>query len=736
MPHLCGKRSPVFWVALLVLAAVAAGIIYLAVTSTPTSPAVSNGDSVASVAISAAAPKTPPTGAASLNMETCGCPSSGAAPTCATQRKWQVSKTALPFDSSDNHTATGAFNVTVISEDEIYVSGVYDLIVANSGTPSTALSSVVISLEQAAIPSGSGNASGSSGKNYNIVAQAVLSAANSLCNARSPMQANICNQTVQYAALATAGSTLVTYDPSGNSIVSLNSVIINTSNVDNDRDGFINEDSPDGTDACGGGLRGVNDDPARDLLVDEDGVCQDTVHFVVRYQLKVTAQQAAALAGQYVRINVQSTFLSVGDRGAVCSADVDCNGVLSSAEKLARTVQSRTSFNFPTTCPMHCGCVSVQDLPLFVVVGLTGPRPVSDVRVPSNPFSVCSSNVTTLPTWSINCSTQTSATNRIINTVVAQPIGNDQCVNIYGQTLINPTAAVASVSYTCIADPDAPIETPSIIPSPATIPAPHPPAAGLICTLTGGAFGGNGRCSGLNVSICSGRRSQPAAQCLPEVCLPDIYANGSCVINSGGLMPAYRKTSILAPPSVLKSIYMGFVAGNVGAPSYLSVSHNYTTALANSAAYATSAGNLARQVAVAKYNRDMTYTYDSTYQINAFNALYFASNCSDAIHPSMGDALVGDVITVAQCIMGLPHEFSSMTATGAAAAACRTYCGATTSQDDLCTGLYTAFPAPAYKSNGVTLFSALVNALNLYNTGYDECKEPATPCILLPATFV
>lgn len=683
-------------------------------------------------------PTSPPTGAASLNMDTCGCPSgSSATPVCQTQRSWTIEKQYMGGNSAESDTEnpvkSAKFNITVTSVDKPVVEGTYDIVLTNSGVPSTYLTSVVVSLEQSVAQGG--DAIGPSGKNWKVIATAMLSASNSQCNTKSPMIARVCDTTTGATVSATPGSTLVVLNGNGTSIAGLETVPINQAIADDDGNGIV--DSGDGTNACGGGNRTVDDD--NDGLIDEEGICNDAVHFLVQYSLALTPAQVASLSNQSVRINVLSTFLTVGERGATCQADVNCDDVISAAEKNVRTVQQRQPFTFPTACPLQCQCVIATDTPSILYDDFaTYPPPfvpfMYDTYGDNAPYSpvVCGNT-----TFFVNVSATCPVGPGLIlfkNKAKLTPPPNSQCSTVFGTSLILQAEAIAQTgAYNCpVGVPTSSVASPTPTPTPALPPVDQPPPDGTVCTYSAGGLSFDKTCNPVVTdAICTDRRtnSQASAHCLMQRCL-DIFPSPNFTVGNGVDTSVYSRVVLSnANRATLSKMVARFIAANTGPSSYLKEDAFFSTLLPV-ADYQVSARQTARQLTAAMINRAFVYIYDNASMIEIHDAMVFKGDCG--VVPAAFDGVsVTRTISFLACAIGLPHESSLMDTTAEAIAHCSAKCGI---YSDLCELVYTNYPAETGFVNGSYLMNVLQQLMELYNTNSEGCTS-VSPCIVIPASF-
>jgi len=363
---------------------------------------------------------------ASLDFDTCGCPSWFGEPTCEQRTHWSITKTTEsgPFEDPENEPYS--FTVTVTEgETEQTLTGEATLIITNSGEQTTYLSSVVVGLEKVATIV-KGDALGPSGKNWIVLAYAIENES-ALCVDMA--------HTEYGDATATPGASVLLYDEEGNDVIALSSQLpipptldndgdgkrdedpvytglndtaLACSIIDNDGDGLFDEDPIDfdsegnPIDNDGDGLYNEDDpDDDGDGLVDEDGACEDAVVFVVRYEFDIAGLgidgpgDGIVPSDDDLRINLMGTFVAGGKRGGAGPVDANCNGVIDTApsdcdpsidfcydERWVRTVQQRLRFD-PVPCNPVCDAVNLTDGGVTVnpeegCVVVTGGEGVSD----------------------------------------------------------------------------------------------------------------------------------------------------------------------------------------------------------------------------------------------------------------------------------------------------------------------------------------------------------------------
>ena len=102
---------------------------------------------------------------ASLDVDTCGCPTVFGQPTCEKRTSWTLEKTTDTGDITDPQGAPFGFDVTVAEGPTTKIlSGTGTLVITNSGDQTTFLSSIVVLLEKSHTGAGRGDAPGPSGR--------------------------------------------------------------------------------------------------------------------------------------------------------------------------------------------------------------------------------------------------------------------------------------------------------------------------------------------------------------------------------------------------------------------------------------------------------------------------------------------------------------------------------------------------------------------------------------------
>ncbi|MHC4414322.1 MAG: hypothetical protein ACYS0G_03460 [Planctomycetota bacterium] len=216
---------------------------------------------------------------ASLDIDTCGCPTTFGDPFCEKQTEWTLEKTTEsgPFNNPDN--SPFSFTVTVTegpTTETLTATG--QIVISNSGEQTPSLASVAVLLESL-VGGGGGDAPGPSGNNWLIEAITAESEA-APCGAA----AVVCDGNSQRTLTQTSGSNLVLFqcDDMNDTIALSDSVQVpptqdndcdgqrdedpvytganDTANscgiIDNDGDGLFDEDPIDGSDNDGDGDEG------------------------------------------------------------------------------------------------------------------------------------------------------------------------------------------------------------------------------------------------------------------------------------------------------------------------------------------------------------------------------------------------------------------------------------------------------------------------------------------------
>lgn len=727
-----------------------------------------NGAPPVVTVVVSAQPSSPPTGAASLDVDTCGCPSGPQGPPqCATEHRWGVNK--------QWNNDTQAFEIQVTTEAQQVLAGIYDLVISNSGVPSTTLQSVYVGLEEA-VPSG-GNAPGPSGKNWKRIAQAVVSQADA-CNVNTNTynkEAWLCStqgsSQVAYHAYGTLGSEVSVFDKDGNSIAGLANVSIPTTSADCDKDGNVRDGGFDGP-SCPviNGVRGFDDDG--DGRVDEDGYCCNVIRLQLRYRFDLVAAgtNATALAGKNVRLNVLPTFLAGGARGSSCATDVNCDGTVSAPEQNARTVQQRYPFTFPLACGERCGCIALYDTPIPIKTCPNCPTSDPDccyaASVTFDPvaidrYPICSHNLTSLEfDLRVNVSYECPDPNPSLTlTTVGNRVEifaggtDDVCVDLFGASLLSPNEDLAFFDFECPATYEPSPSPESATPTPSSPPTPRPPPPGHMCSYTGGIFASKQKCDTDDLmgytdpyAVCEHRREAIKPACLINGCVDmdgdytEIFGRLRSIFTP--IVYASRVVFLSPPPSanislILADMYRRFVVDqleNPVTPYHFTQSLAFTTPLD---VMTTSARQLARQYAVARFAAQMALYDTNTTLVNEFNALTYSDSdeCNALVVPAARNRKFVDVLAVAECIISIdaPETYGAASYWSNTTTACNNFCGYTGSQHDTCVSFLSTYTrASGFTSGGESIWAALSGLLDLYNNEFDECRPAATGCLVLP----
>lgn len=328
---------------------------------------------------------------ASLDLDTCGCPTTFGIPVCEQRTQWSITKTTSTGPMQDPTDAPYSFTVAVTEGiTEEFLTGEGTMVITNSGDQATYLSSVAVLLEDIHTGPGKGDAPGPSGKNWDILATAVRNKAPGNCGEVAV--------TCYGDLAASAGAYIQILDSMGNDVGSIlsdypipptldndgdglrdedpalpadpNDITGGCSVIDNDGDGYYDEDpvdfDEDGNpiDNDGDGLFNEDDpDDDGDGLVDEDGACTDGVVIFIRYAFPTAGLgidgpgDGVVPSDDDLRIDLIATFKAGGRRGGVCSADVDCDGT---PDDWVRSIQQRLQFD-PVPCTPICQTVTVND---------------------------------------------------------------------------------------------------------------------------------------------------------------------------------------------------------------------------------------------------------------------------------------------------------------------------------------------------------------------------------------
>jgi hypothetical protein len=357
---------------------------------------------------------------ASLDLDTCGCPTEFGDPTCESRTSWTLEKSSDTGDLNDPNVEAYSFTVTVTEgPTKDILTGEGRIVVTNSGQQTPFLASVAVLLEDLHEGAGQGDAPGPSGRNWDVLASAAEAESADCGNVAVTCDGDWGNSPGSKLVLYTCGG-----DPNNeNDIIALSDrveippaqdndgdgrqgedpdsgTLADDQNcwgiVDNDRDGLIDEDpdfgidddgdglidedGPDGIDNDGDGA--VDEDPASgidddgdglidedgpdddgDGLIDEDSDCEDAVEICFIYEFDITGLgnsdtgDGTVPSEDDLRIDLLVTFDAIGGRGGTCRADTTCDGT---DEVDVRTVQQRLRFD-PPGCTPACDCVDLTD---------------------------------------------------------------------------------------------------------------------------------------------------------------------------------------------------------------------------------------------------------------------------------------------------------------------------------------------------------------------------------------
>ncbi|MHC4066585.1 MAG: hypothetical protein ACYSUI_19085, partial [Planctomycetota bacterium] len=172
---------------------------------------------------------------ASLDIDTCGCPTTFGPPVCEERTHWTLDKTTSSGPFIDPLAEPFTFDITVTEGlTTKNLTGGGTLIVTNSGEQTVFLESVAALLESIHDCPGPGNGPGPSGKNWQVEAEAT--------------QARNCAGDLAvtcYGDFSTsAGASLVLIDPNTNDPIALSDVPAVAPSLDDDGDGLRDEDPP------------------------------------------------------------------------------------------------------------------------------------------------------------------------------------------------------------------------------------------------------------------------------------------------------------------------------------------------------------------------------------------------------------------------------------------------------------------------------------------------------------
>jgi hypothetical protein len=314
---------------------------------------------------------------ASLDLDTCGCPTTFGDPACEIRTEWELDKTTSTADQTDPVAEPFLFDVKVTEGPTgTVLTGEGQLVITNSGDQTPSLGNIAILLEEP-WDGGPGNpapAPGPSGRNWTVLAVATESEF-AACGDTAPTQYGLLTQT--------EGSNLILFNPDNNDVIALsdrveipptqdndgdglrdedpvytgaNDTANSCSIIDNDNDGSFDEDPVDTIDNDNDGAID-EDDPNDDGddETDEDGACEDAV--IINFAYEFDLSGLGLEEGDLLRINLLTTFDALGTRGGSAKVDIDCDG---DDEDDVRTVQQRHQFYLPA-CDELCQSVTLSD---------------------------------------------------------------------------------------------------------------------------------------------------------------------------------------------------------------------------------------------------------------------------------------------------------------------------------------------------------------------------------------
>jgi hypothetical protein len=340
------------------------------------------------------APKGPRLSPASLDLDTCGCPTTFGDPECDVETSWGVEKTTEsgPYTNPDGEAFLFDVKVTEGPTSTI-LSGEGRMVISNSGEQTPSLASVLVMLEDQT--PNQGDAPGGSGRNWTILSAVAESEAQACNNSGIAVT---CDKREERAYDLSEGGNLVLFDcDNNNDIIALSDRVLieptqdndgdgdrdedpvytglnDTANscdiIDNDGDGLYDEDpidfDPFGNPINNDGDNAYNeDDPDDDGdgLTDEDGACEDAVEICFTYEFDISGMDLEGPGDGVVpsdddlRIDLLVTFDAMGTRGGTCDADIDCDGFENDD---VRTIQQRLQFD-PPMCDELCQHVTLDD---------------------------------------------------------------------------------------------------------------------------------------------------------------------------------------------------------------------------------------------------------------------------------------------------------------------------------------------------------------------------------------
>jgi len=332
---------------------------------------------------------------ASLDLDTCGCPTTFGDPAGEARTEWDLAKARgenQPVLVVNPDGERIEFDVQVIEkETRTYLYGTGTINVTNSGCQDTYLTSVVLSLEEPFQGSGKNKdpGLGPSDKNWTPLLVALVNKY-SLCDGVARQYPYGHAETCYGAVPRDEGTSLILYDEWGSDVTShFGEITIPPTSdndgdlwrdedlnpddgvnaplsggcraLDQDGDGLYDEDPIDGIDNDGDGLIDEDDrDDDQDGLIDEDTACQDAVVIHFDYEFDITDLDLPAGGGSDLRLNLLATFKAGGRRGGICTADVDCNDQPDPGEEHVRTIQQKHEFDMPAGEPT-CEMVTLVD---------------------------------------------------------------------------------------------------------------------------------------------------------------------------------------------------------------------------------------------------------------------------------------------------------------------------------------------------------------------------------------
>jgi hypothetical protein len=405
---------------------------------------------------------------ASLDLDTCGCPTVFGQPVCEKRTSWTLEKSTVSGPFEDPNNEPFSFTVTVTEgPTTTELRGRGTIVLTNSGDQTTSLSSIVVLLEDKLEGRSQGNAPGPSGKNWNVLATA-LQNESPVCDAND--EAHTC-----YGMLSRSpGAKLVLTDPDTNDIIALSGQLLIPPTQDNDGDGLRDEDPPlpndpsllnracakiidndgdglfdedpiDGVDNDGDGLIDEDDpDDDGDGLVDEDGACEDSVVINFCYSFDITGLGIEGPGDGMIgtaddlRIDLIATFVSGGKRGGTCNIDVDCDGI---DEEYVRSIQQRLEFD-PPACTPVCDCVTLDDPGAFAVDENCAVVTTNTLNEQISATGVVGTTTTRHISGTVSCVGQNCTT----------AVTNRATLTCEDPTLIEGSPAIVSFGVTCAGD--------------------------------------------------------------------------------------------------------------------------------------------------------------------------------------------------------------------------------------------------------------------------------------------